>query len=266
MNLVFESIRTFATEGVRLVGWGRIGLGLGAVAASALVAGWVGARLLARENKPFMSALGASLFLLLIILLVGSVYVAGTIKNLLVSPEDASTSLTFGCTAIAGVLTLMGVHGAFGTPIWKSAVLLVLVVGAAGGAAYVATPMIFPEQPAQLQLLANQVTGRTSEGPWLVESAVATKKIEARRAVSDRDKLLIRQGDLGRVYQELQIARTRLNVKDAAAVNAFNARAAAYATEVQKIKTQLAALQIVIDSAPVEKSEHPEKHEDDEDQ
>jgi hypothetical protein len=190
--------------------------------------------------------------------MVGAIYVVDLLTSLSSSPDAAPASLGYGCAAIGLVLICLGVHGGFGTPSWKSAFLVLVLLGSVAGTGFAVARMGFHEQSAQLNLLAHQIAGRSTNGPWLIQSPTVTRKIEARRAralaLSERTAIEARQSELMQVYLELQKARTILNVKDAAAVDAFNVRAAAYAAETKSLKERLASLQPLLAEAPIAKN------------
>jgi hypothetical protein len=185
--------------------------------------------------------------------LVGAVYLTTLLRESSPNPNSSSLFLVGVCGAVALVLLFLGLQGGFGTNEWKTALLVVVLLGSVAGVSKVMAGLALGDEPAKLALLADQVSGRTVEGPWLVESAEATKRIKLRRAPAEKIQLENRQALLLRVYQNLQAERAKLDVNDAAAVAAFNAKAATYTTESNAVKAKLAAVQALIAESLAEK-------------
>lgn len=237
---LYDSFLTFITEGLRLVGWSRLLLALLALGVIGAAALWGAAKLLCRGEKHLAASLTAPLMLVLVGAMVGSIYALTILRTPTTAGDGDSGTMLMACAGIAAVLIFLGLQGGFGTPAWKTAVLMVVLLGSVGGAAMGLRGVAFGAQPPPLALLADQVAGRTTQGPWLVESPEANKRIKVRRAPIEAVQLEMRQTELMRVYQELQAARAKLDVNDQVAVAAFNTRAAAYSTEVASVRSRLA--------------------------
>ncbi len=246
-SFLFQSFTTFVTEAVRLLGLSQILLALAALCAIGGVAVWVVSLVLCRKGGNVMPSITSSLMLALVSAMIGAVYLIQLLKSMM-NPEDATPSaLLYACTAIGVVLVFIAVQGGFATPAWKSIILAMVLVGSVAGAGRAAASFAFTGKPEQLNLLANQVTGRTSEGPWLVESAEATQRIKVARAPMEKSRIEARQGELLKTYQQLVAMKAQLNVNDAAAVDRFNKFAAVYSGETQALKVKLAEIQAILD-------------------
>ncbi len=245
-NPLYDSFLTFLSEAFRLLGWQRLLLAFLALLLIGALAVWVTSKLLCRGEKHLGASLTSPLMLALLALMVGAVYLVTMLRSL-ADPESSNGSgMLIACAALALGLVFIGVQGGFGTRWWKSAILTLVLVGSIAGAGSATAGLAFQGPGAQLDLLAHQVTGRTTEGPWLVQSPEATRRIQLRRAPAERLQIEKRQGELMRVYLDLQATRAKLDVNDAAAVAAFNEKAAAYSAESTSLKTRLAAAQALI--------------------
>lgn len=236
---LYDSFLTFLLEGLRLVGWTRILIALLALVVIGALALWATSKVLCRGEKHLGAAISLPLMLVLIACMVGAIYLVTLLRTPTSNDFDAGT-LLMASGSIAVVLLFLGVQGGFGASLPKSIVLTLVLLGSIGGAAYGLRGVVFGAEPPPLALLVEQVSGRTTQGPWLVESPEANKRIKVRRAPIETVQLEIRQNELLRVYQDLQAARAKLDVNDQAAVAAFNQRAAAYSTEVASVRSRLA--------------------------
>ena len=223
-----------------MVGWSRLLLGLLALVAIGAGALWVASKLLCRGEKHLAASLTAPLMLVLVAAMVGAVYLLTVLREPTTLGDSNTGMMLMASGAIAVVLVFLGVQGGFGTSLPKTIVLTVVLLCSVAGAALGLRGIAFGSEPPPLALLAEQVTGRTTQGPWLVESPEANKRIKVRRAPVEAVQLEMRQTELLRVYQDLQAARAKLDVNDQAAVAAFNARAAAYSAEVSSVRSRLA--------------------------
>lgn len=246
-----DSIFTFFREAIRLVGWPRVALALAGLCLVTGLVVWLVSRLICRGQKNLGASLGAALTLTLVAAMVGATYLVIEVSSLYDPGQAPSPILTYACLGIGFVLVLIAVHGGFGAQWWKSAVLLIVLLGTFAGAGAAVNQFAFAGESSRLNLLARQVSGRTTEGPWLIASDAATKRIERRRLRLECDELEARQSQLLVTYNELQQIRAGLNVNDPAAVEVFNARAAAYSTENKNTKERLAALQKIL-ATPLE--------------
>jgi hypothetical protein len=246
-----DSISTFFRESLRLVGWPRLALALASLCLVAGIAVWLVSRVICRGQKNLGASLGSALTLTLVAAMIGATYLVIEVSSLY-DPEHApSPMLAYVCLGIGFVLVLIAVHGGFGAQWWKSAILLIVLLGSFAGAGAAVNQFAFAGESNRLTLLARQVAGRTTEGPWLIESPAATKRIERRRLQLEFDELEARQGNLLITYNELQQIRAGLNVNDQAAVEGFNAKAAAYSVENKTVKERHAALQQIL-ATPLE--------------
>jgi hypothetical protein len=245
-NALSDSLLTFVSEAFRLIGWPRLLLGLLSLLLIGALALWLASKIFCRGEKHLAASLTSPVMLALVGTMTGAVYLVTMLRGLS-GPDDQNTGVMLvPCAALALAMIFMGVHGSFGTRWWKSAVLTLVLVGSVAGAAKAAAGLVFSGQPAQLAVLADQVTGRTAEGTWLIQSPEATRRIQMRRAPLEKQQLEKRQGELTQVYANLQTLRSTLDPQDADAVAAFNAKAAAYTAECNSIKARLVEVQALI--------------------
>ncbi len=255
----FDAFITFVLEAIRLIGWPKLLLAVVAPCVAGGVALWLASKVLCRGEKHLAASLTAPLIVPLLGVMVGAVYLTTLLRESPPNENSNSLFLVGVCGAVALVLLFLGLQGGFGTNGLKTALLVIVLLGSVAGTSKGLASFALGDEPAKLALLADQVSGRTAEGPWMVESAAATKRIQIRRAPIEKTQLENKQALLLRVYQGLQAERVKLDVNDAAAVAAFNAKAAAYTTESNAVKAKLVAVQALILEGAAEEPKEAQK-------
>lgn len=232
METEFATIlRAFVPEALKLLGPRELGIAAGTIVVLVTAIGWTVARLIDRKEPHFGAALSAGLTFVFVGGVLGAAFIAMQLKDLC---DSRSAPGNFGftlCTAICGVITLVTVHGAFGTAWWRSLIMLPVLAGAALGAGWISHNFILGGRATQLPILAAQTAGLKTESPSLITTE-PLKKIATQHGLRvERAELKQRQEQLVRTYQLLQEKRARLNGADQPSVAAFNQLVNAYIAE-----------------------------------
>ena len=236
----------FVTESLRLVGWLRLLMVVAGLCAVGALATHIVARFLFGDRRSVWASISSAMALALVGFMAAAICTALFLRGTEKSGEMPSAIAGAACMAMASALVFLGVKGGFAASPVKAVLLTMVLVGSVGGTALATAGMAFQGQASQLSLLADQVTGKTDKGPWLIESPTATKRIKIRWARLERLKLETELEDLTHLYASLQAERAHLNSADAAAVAAFNEKAANYAGASQALKTRRAEVEALL--------------------
>jgi len=112
---LYDSFLTFLSEGLRIVGWSRLLLGLLALVAIGAGALWFASKLLCRGEKHLAASLTAPLMLVLVAAMVGAVYLLTVLREPTTLGDSNTGMMLMASGAIAVVLVFLGVQGGFGT-------------------------------------------------------------------------------------------------------------------------------------------------------
>src|SRR5436190_16863767 len=123
-------LRAFLPEALNLLGPRELGFAAGAIVLLVTAVGWTVARLIDRKESHFGAALSAGLTFAFLGGVLGATFIALQLKELCAG--SATPSVGFMLSAgLCGLMTLVMVHGAFGTAWWRSLVMLPVLTGAA---------------------------------------------------------------------------------------------------------------------------------------
>lgn len=239
-------IGAFLTDSASILGHRELLIAAAAGFAIIAAAMWLTAKLVDRKERHLTGAISAGLMGVLMAALLGSAYLAFLIKGVLANGRPPEPTTLYLCALVAAVLMWILVHGGFGTAWWQTLILLIALAGSIAGAGMVAQKIISPDKLHSLSVLAAQVSGMKTEGPSLIQSEQLKKVAASRTAEVERKDLKRRQNALHTTYASLQQERSKLNMSDAAAVNAFNQHAADYHKEKQYVTARLAEIEAVV--------------------
>jgi hypothetical protein len=238
-------LRAFLPEALNLLGPRELGFAAGVIVVLVTAIGWAVARLIDRKESHFGAAVSAGLTFALLGVVLGATFIALQLKELCTSGTATSNTGFMLSAGICAIITLVMVHGAFGTAWWRSLVMLPVLTGAALGAGWISHHVILGGRAALLPSLAAQTAGIKTAAPSLITTEPLKKIAAEHSARAERIDLAKRQEALVIVYRSLMEKRARLNPADAAAVAAFKEMADAYTAEkndLQKRQTELDAL------------------------
>ena len=224
-------LRAFLPEALRILGPQELGIAAAAIVVLVTVIGWAVAKLIDRKEPHFGAALSAGLTFVVVAGVLGATFITMQLKDLCDSGTSTGNFGFMVCAGICGVMTLVMVHGAFGTAWWRSLVMLPILAGAALGAGWISHKFVLGGRAMQLPVLAAQTAGLKTEGPSLITTE-PLKKIAAQHGLRvERAEIAQRQEQLVKTYQVLQEKRTRLNAADQPSIAAFNKLVNAYVAE-----------------------------------
>ena len=227
---------------MRILGPVELGLAAAAFVGIVTAVAWPIAKLIDRKEPHFGAALSSGLTLAMVGCVLGLAFLALQLRDLCDSGAAPMNNGFLLCAGISGLVTLVMVHGAFGTAWWRSAIMLPVLSAAALGGAWVSHKFILENRAMQLPILAAQTAGLKTDSPSLITTEPLKKVAAEHSARAERKDLDKRQEGLVLIYNTLVEKRSRLNAQDPAAVAAFNELATAYSTEkayVQKRKAEL---------------------------
>ena len=242
----FKTVTAYFGEALRILGPMELGLATAAFVALVTLVAWPAAKLIDRNESHFGAALSSGLTFAMVGGVLGLSFLALQLKDLCAT-GTAPVSMRFMlCAGICGLLTLVMVHGAFGSAWWRSLVMLPILLVAAVGAGWISHTFILGGRTTQLPVLAAQTAGLKTDAPSLITSE-PLKKIAAQYGIRvEREELAQRQEQLVKTYHSLQAKRARVNPADQAEVAAFTGLANAYSAEkayIQKRSAELDALE-----------------------
>lgn len=237
---------SFLKDAVSLLGVDNLIAAGAFVWLATMVVLWGAAKVIDRKESQLGAAFSSGLMVVLTVGVVAVIYLAVLVKGLVATGQPPKLQLFYVCASIAGFLLIISVHGAFGTAWWKSTILLMVLCAGSGIGLMAGNHMILGGKTARIPLLAAQVAGLQTSVPSLIRSPELKSFAAVRIAKVESKELVIKQNGLMQTYVALQQDRAKLNVKDAAAVVAFNERAANYQKETTAITKRVAEVNAIL--------------------